>query len=160
MFLLVADKGIPKTLPETKSIPINIDVRTDKLPARDPRKAEHAAYHGATIKADYLQKPHLRLKISGSIDCAGPAKADLELIDWGLMQCPIRVAVSPHIIDGTAKRRFSFEGITATNAIDKRACTAMIKISSDLVPLSVSDLKLEAEPLATPALTINGKRWY
>jgi hypothetical protein len=160
MFLLVADKGIPKTLPETKSIPINIDVRTDKLPARDPRKADHAAYHGATIKADYLQKPHLRLKISGSIDCAGPAKADLELIDWGLMQCPIRVAVSPHIIDGTAKRRFSFEGITATNAIDKRACTAMIKISSDLVPLSVSDLKLEAEPLATPALTINGKRWY
>lgn len=159
MFLLVNDSRKSAASNQAKSIPIYIDVRNaEQKPG--PGKSKHAVLSGATISAEYLQKPHLRLKISGLVDSASKVNADIELIDWGLMQCPIRLAVSPPSIEGSGKRPFSFEGIMATTSIDKRACTAMIKISSDLVPLSVSDLKLEVEPLATPALNINGKRWY
>ena len=159
MFLLVNDSSKAAPSNKSKSIPIYIDVRNaEQKPS--PGTSKHAVLSGATISAEYLQKPHLRMRISGLVDSASKVNADIELIDWGLMQCPIRLAVSPPSIDGTGKRPFSVEGIMATNSIDKRACTAMIKISSDLVPLSVSDLKLEVEPLATPALSINGKRWY
>lgn len=161
MFLLVNDSAKENAVSESKSIPINIDVRMEKpAAAQNAGKLGHSVYRGATIAVEYLQKPHLRLKLSGLVDCRGKVNADIELVDWGLMQCPIRLSVSPPSIEGTGKRQFSCEGIMATNSIDKRACTAMIKFSSDLVPLSVSDLRLEVEPLATPALNINGKRWY
>lgn len=114
----------------------------------------------AKLPATVLQERFVRIKLTGEVDCASPIDASIHLNDLRLMQAGESLACHPARIPGTGKRQFSTEAIARCHVIDRDSAMAMIKISSDLVPLSVSNLRLELKPLAAPELSLSRKSWY
>jgi hypothetical protein len=114
----------------------------------------------AKLPATVLQERFVRIRLTGEVDCASPIDASIHLNDLRLMQAGESLACHPARIPGTGKRQFSTQAIARSHVIDRDSAMAMIKISSDLVPLSVSNLRLELKPLAAPELSLSRKSWY
>lgn len=114
----------------------------------------------AKLPATVLQERFVRIRLIGEVDCASPIDTSIHLNDLRLMQAGESLACHPARISGTGKRQFSTEAIARSHVIDRDSAMAMIKISSDLVPLSVSNLRLELMPLAAPELSLSRKSWY
>ncbi len=114
----------------------------------------------AKLPATVLQERFVRITLTGEVDCASSIDASMHLNDLRLMQAAESLACHPARIPGTGKRQFRTEAIARSHVIDRDSAVAMIKISSDLVPLSVSNLRLELKPLAAPELSLSRKSWY
>lgn len=114
----------------------------------------------AKLPATALQERFVRIRLTGEADCAGPIDVSICLNDLRLMQSGVTLACHPARIQGEGKRQFSTEAIARCHVIDPDSGRAMIKISSDLVPLTVSNLRLELKPLAAPELSLSRKSWY
>ena len=163
LFLLVGnnEKSDPKTERAGANLePIYIDVKP-KLLSKKSKSADRSLYEGlATLPEKALSCSQVRFKLTGDVDCASELKAKLFISDFQLLQSAVEVAAFPAIIDGNGKRSFSLDAMVKPTAIDPKTAYVMIKISSDQVPLSISNLRLEVEPLNAPALSISGKRWF
>lgn len=166
LFLLVDGNAKPTTQSSKTAGPINpiyIDLKPAPHLAEQKRnKAGSAAIFEATeaIPANALTSSHIRLKLTGEAHSPDTLDVRLSLNDLRLMNAPVDLACTPSRIDGKGKRNFALEAIARVDVVDAKSAHPMIKISSDQVPLSVSNLRLEVEPLTAPALTISGKRWF
>jgi hypothetical protein len=166
MFLLVDGTRSPIGLQAKSTVqsqPLYIDVHKveEKQGDRSQKENSQLQYSGtATIAASALNQRHIRLRLTGEADSKGPLSVKLALNDWRLLQGPLTLSTFPSTINGTGKRRFSVEAVAMSNNVDAQSAYAMIKISSNLVPLAVSNLRLEVEPLTAPALSVGGKRWF
>ncbi len=165
MFLLVGDSKateVTSTRHAANSHPIYINVRPAPAAAKSKTpKHNRLTYDGAAIiEKSALVQPHVRLTLTGEAESVGALSVKFCLHDWRLLQSPIELASDPTLIEGTGKRKFRLVAIAQSNNIDPNSAFVMIKISSDLVPLSISNLRLEVAPLTAPALTISGKRWF
>ncbi len=166
MFLLVGGEERPKDSKPTASSqtnPLYIDMR----PAAHLSGSQHGklknkeVYEGTVaIPANALTASHIRLKLTG--EAQSPAALDVKFLlsDLRLLDAPVELACTPSRIEGKGKRSLALESIARADVVDAKSAQAMIKISSDQVPLSISNLRLEVEPLTAPALTISGKRWF
>lgn len=164
MFLLLGRDQKPRAETATsRTHPIYIDVKPAPhlLQSNPGKSSSDGIYVGtAAIAAKAFTAPHLRLKFTGEVESSAVPEVKLCLNDLRLMDAPVELACCPSKIEGKGKRNFIIEAITRADLIDPKSACAMIKISSNLVPLSISNLRLEIEPLTAPALTISGKRWF
>ncbi|MBA3992109.1 MAG: hypothetical protein C0469_01185 [Cyanobacteria bacterium DS2.3.42] len=166
LFLLVDGEEKPKDQQPkaaTQTNPLYIDLRpSPHLSGSQRGKASNSAvYEGrVTIPADALTASHIRLKLTGEAQSPGALDVKFWLNDLRLLDAPVDLACYPSRIEGSGKRTFTLEAIARVDVVDAKSVHPMIKISSDQVPLSVSNLRLEVEPLTAPALTISGKRWF
>lgn len=143
--------------------PIYVDVKPSSKQSSSGNKQIDSVsnYFGDCILPEKaFTASHLRLKLSGEIDCASAVNLQISLNDLRLMQAPVDLACHPSKAGGVGKRPFKTQAIVLSSAIDPKSALAMIKISSDLVPLTVSNLRLELKPLAAPELNLSRKSWY
>lgn len=137
-----------------------IEVKQSPQPRKQTQTSRCAYLGEARLPEEVLAGRHLLLRLTGEVDCASPIDARIVLNDLRLMQAVEDLTSEPARIPGSGKRKFSVEAIALSTVVDPKSAMAMIKISSDLVPLSVSNLRLEAKPLAAPELSLSRKSWY
>ncbi len=165
MFLLVGHNEAPDLSSKKTDVgikPIYIEVKSAPVREKKQRKElSHFLYEGfCALPETAFSFPFVRFKLTGDAECSGALDANLHLGDLRLLQAPVELPIFPPRIEGSGKRSFSLDSIAMSRTIDPKSAQVMIKISSDHVPLAVSNLRLEVEPLTAPALTISGKRWY
>lgn len=163
MFLLARKKGANEMRSGPNAVPIYMTgiepIPTKSVPNSLKQKEKEQFFAAAPIEKGLGQKS-VRIKWGGEINCPSTASVDIYVNDSSLMSSPVEVAAYPSSIDGSGARKFSVEAMARSNLVLQPSAYAMIKISSDRVPLSISNLRLELEPQAAPALTISDKRWY
>ena len=143
--------------------PIYVNVKAEPVQTRGGVKPEDNAstYNGGCLLPENgFAAPYLRVTLTGEIDCASKVSCKISLDDLRLMQAPVDLACSPARIDGAGKRKFRTQAIALASTVDPKSALAMIKISSDLVPLSVSNLRLELQPFSAPELNLSRKSWF
>lgn len=164
MFLLLSrDEKAPAENATSQTHPIYIDAQPAPhlVRSKPGKSSSDGIFVGtAAIAANAFTAPHLRLKLTGEVECSAVPEVKICLNDLRLLDAPVELACYPSKIEGKGKRGFALEAITRADLVDPKSACAMIKISSDLVPLSISNLRLEIEPLTAPELTISGKRWF
>lgn len=161
IFLLAGGTAAPPEKPA--AVPIYVDVKpATKQSSFGNKQVDSVSnyFGGCILPEKAFSTSHLRVKLSGEIDCASAVCIQISLNDLRLMQAPVNLACHPAKASGTGKRPFKTQAIALSSVVDPKSALAMIKISSDLVPLSVSNLRLELEPLAAPELNLSRKSWF
>lgn len=112
------------------------------------------------IPASAMSASHIKFHLTGEVESAAPLDVHMEIADQHLLASPCDLATFPAVLDGTGKRSFSVTAIAQSNLFDSRYTSAMIKISSNRVPLSISQIRLEVSSLQTPVSLNRGQRWF
>ncbi|MBX9951110.1 MAG: hypothetical protein K2Y39_18210, partial [Candidatus Obscuribacterales bacterium] len=161
IFLLAGKNPVQPQKPAADPIYVDVKKATKQSSSGNKQSDSVSTYFGGCLLPENaFTKSHLRVRLTGEIDCAGAVDLHVSLNDFRLMQAPVDLACHPHKASGTGKRTFKTEAIALSSAIDAKSALAMIKISSDPVPLSVSNLRLELVPLAAPELNLSRKSWF
>lgn len=113
-----------------------------------------------TLPSSCLSQPHTQFVLTGEVDADTAVDFKVCLDDLRLLAGPVDLAIFPTNSQGKGKRAFKITGLARTDSINRDSARLMIRISSDHVPLSVSNLRLKVEPLKAPELTISGKSWF
>lgn len=163
LFLLLGEKQKPSRAASEQEItapPLVVHL-TEKPPSRSKKVSDSDSYvRVGTIPAAALTGTHVKFRLSGEVDSSAPLNVNIELTDQHLLASPTDLATYPSTIKGTGKRSFSVSAVAQSNLFDSRFTSTMIRISSNRVPLSVSQVRLEVSPLQTPLSLNRGQRWF